>query len=158
MGDQMTGMFGAVRSYVFPHLGAPHYMALSARLGRAVHIFKVLVALHFVPFHFVPGHFVPVISFPHTFRPRSFRPQSFRFLVISSPRTESKEVHALRERPLQNIKFHIHTLQKLLQASYYMTNDLWYVMWQWWHVWHLCEVWQLLHMCHCKYNLNIIKW
>jgi hypothetical protein len=89
---------------------------------------KRRVALHFVPFHFVPGHFVPVISSPHTFRPRSFRPRSFRPRSFS-PLELNPQKFMPRERDLfKTEKFHIHTHQKLLQASYYMTNDSWYVM------------------------------
>jgi hypothetical protein len=105
---------------------------------RLASVVFFVVALHFVPFHFVPGHFVPVISSPHTFRPRSFRPRSSRPLVILSLGHFVPLVilsHFVPELNLQrfmpgdrdffkNVKFHIHILQKLLQASYCRTNDL----------------------------------
>jgi hypothetical protein len=136
---------------VLPHLlptNNPRDLLKSAHFWvyqmYALYYFEV--ALHFVPFHFVPGHFVPVISSPLTFRPRSFRPPSFCPLVISSPRIESTE-------------FHIHTLQKLLQASYYMTNDLGMSC----DNGDMCDTYVKCDncytcVCHCKYNLNILKW
>jgi hypothetical protein len=60
----------------------------------------------------------PVISSPHTFRPRSFRPGPFvpsHFVSWSfCPIELNLQNFMPRERPLQNVKFHIHTLQQLV--------------------------------------------
>jgi hypothetical protein len=72
-----------------------------------------------------------------SFRTRSFRPSHFvplyiSSLVILSPVFSSpghfvpySRIYrgSCLEQPLQNEKFHIHTLQKLFQASYFMTNE-----------------------------------
>jgi hypothetical protein len=99
--------------------------------------------IHFVPGHFVPGHFVP---------------WSFCPLVISSPSAESTESHEIKISSKCKIPY-THSPEVVAGLLLYdkLTNGR-PVMWQWWHVWHLCEVWQLLHMYHCKYNLNIMKW
>jgi hypothetical protein len=107
------------------------------------------------PGHFVPSYILsPVISFPVISSPGHFVSWSFRPVVVSSPRAESTEVHPYRERPLQNEKFHIHTLQKLLQASYYMqmthgmscdNGDM-------------CDTCVKCDNCYTCVTVNIMKW